>query len=265
MPAKRILIAEDDAQLVEVMTERCHTLGIELDWVRSGRDAICAIAKDPPDLVILDLDIPDGNGRSVFEAMSSNPRLGTIPVVFLSGASNEDAIHRFESMGAHYVLKGTGAWELLEPILRSLPGTSNENSSDPATEQPRRGRVLIVDDDPDMVRVLGMRLAENGLEVETASSGLCGFWTALRTVPDVIIADYCMPDGCADLLLRRLKDHPITRSIPIVIVTGRGGVAYDFGLEREMRNLGAEACLGKPLDFEALWLELVRFLLPAAC
>lgn len=123
-----------------------------------------------------------------------------------------------------------------------------------------RPKVLVIDDDPDISRALKIRLADCGLNVVRAFSGMDGFWTALQERPDVIISDFYMPDAAGNYVLGRLRSHPLTQHIPFIILTGRSvGGQSDCGMERELRTLGADAYFTKPPDFGRIINELARY------
>ena len=61
-----------------------------------------------------------------------------------------------------------------------------------------------------------------------------------------------MPDGDGAYILRRLKENPVTKTIPVIVITGR----RNHSLERTMFNLGAAEFLTKPVDLDTLWSKL---------
>ena len=114
--------------------------------------------------------------------------------------------------------------------------------------------VLCIDDDPEISKILKIRLAKHGFDVVRAFAGMQGFWTALDTRPDVIVCDMIMPDGEGTYLFSRFRSHPLTENVPIIILTGQTNPA----LKRQMLSVGVSAYLTKPLVFEELLGELQR-------
>jgi CheY-like chemotaxis protein len=80
---------------------------------------------------------------------------------------------------------------------------------------------LLVDDDINVKKFFFKKFEKLGAELLYAVDGNRGFWMARREEPSVIVADYCMPNGDAECLLRRLRSVPETRSIPVVVQSGR--------------------------------------------
>jgi len=75
-------------------------------------------------------------------------------------------------------------------------------------------------------------------------------------IPRAIILDYEMPQCNGDYVLRRLKESPVTRDIPVIVLTGH----KEISIERQMWELGASEYLTKPLDWNRLRAALEVFL-----
>ncbi len=86
-------------------------------------------------------------------------------------------------------------------------------------------KILIVDDEPDVLAYLGAFFQENGFEVATAANGKEGFEKAKAERPDLITLDITMPEESGVRMYRDLHEDPETTGIPIVIVTG---ISHDF-------------------------------------
>lgn len=121
---KTVLIADDDADVVELLTIRCRALGLEVDSANNAMTALGKAEENSPDLVIFDVDMPYGNGLSVCEMMASHEELRAIPVIMLTSSSSEETIRRCHQLCAYYVLKCPDVWPRIEPLLRELLLTS---------------------------------------------------------------------------------------------------------------------------------------------
>jgi DNA-binding response OmpR family regulator len=109
--------------------------------------------------------------------------------------------------------------------------------------------VLCIDDDPEISRVLQVRLREFQVEVFRAYSGIHGYWLAVTHKPDAIITDLAMPQGTGDYVLESLKANVKTAGIPVIVLTGR----RDKAMFQRMTDGGAAAILTKPVDFQELY------------
>ena len=113
-----------------------------------------------------------------------------------------------------------------------------------AAPNSRKPRVLIVEDDPDMLELFAAILEQAGYQVSKAEHALAAVCTIVRSLPDLIVADIRMPimDGFA--LVRELKSSRDTAAIPVVAVTGMDTPEY-----REAAfEAGCAAFVSKPID-----------------
>src|SRR6266446_8928891 len=107
-----------------------------------------------------------------------------------------------------------------------------------------RKKILIVEDDPDMLELLALVLTEAGYDVDQAEHALGAVCAVVREAPDLVLADIRMPivDGMG--LATELKTHLDTRDIPVVAVTG-----YDSPGTREAAlKAGYDGYITKPID-----------------
>jgi diguanylate cyclase (GGDEF)-like protein len=111
-----------------------------------------------------------------------------------------------------------------------------------------KDRILVVDDDPDILQFVEMNLDMEGFETQTAESGRIALEVARERPPDLILLDVMMPELDGLTVLRRLRSSPATSSIPVVLLTAKA-LAEDRvrGLD-----LGADDYITKPFDIEEL-------------
>ncbi|HEX3870042.1 MAG TPA: response regulator [Pirellulales bacterium] len=267
---RRILIAEDDYALAQVLTKRCREIDLDVFRSPDAMHALLGVHRIRPDLLLLDVHLSSGSGLSVCEfLMADKSGLSTIPVIIMSGQSDEETLRRCRSMGARFVQKGADLWSQLQPLIDELLSGETRRPADNETfgsangtqsatpadaEQPARlvPRVLCIDDDPDISKIIKLRLARYGVEVHRAFEGMQGYWTSLDMHPDVIISDMVMPDGQGNYIVSRLQQHSLTKDIPVIMLTGQ----QDPGLKRQMLAMGVEAYLTKPIVFDELLEEL---------
>ena len=117
-------------------------------------------------------------------------------------------------------------------------------------------RILMVDDEADLIKVVHVRLAANGYEVIAASNGLEGLEKAQKERPDLILLDVMMPRMHGLDVLLKLKDNPETASIPVLMLTAND----DTESISKARALGAKDYIVKPFNLEALMDSVKRYL-----
>jgi DNA-binding response OmpR family regulator len=121
----------------------------------------------------------------------------------------------------------------------------------------RKPKILVVDDDPDLVKALRLRLRANNCEVITASDGYSVIAAAQKEHPDVIILDLGLPAGDGFVVLERLQQSDSLSSIPVIVLTARD----PQGNEQRALKAGAAAFFQKPVDNDEL-LNVIRVSLP---
>jgi CheY-like chemotaxis protein len=117
-------------------------------------------------------------------------------------------------------------------------------------------RILLVNDEADLVEVMGMILSEDGHIVEAVIDGPAAFATALGFAPDLVVLDWRLNGITADEIVRQLRLDPRTARLPILLVSAM----QDAG--DRARLLGLDGHLRKPFTAEAL-LRAVNGLLSA--
>ncbi|MBU1318780.1 MAG: response regulator [candidate division Zixibacteria bacterium] len=100
-----------------------------------------------------------------------------------------------------------------------------------------KGKILVVDDEPELVRAVSMRLRAEGYDVLTAMDGMQATNVAMRETLDLIILDIGMPAGDGHVVARRLRESIRTSAIPIIFLTAKTSEldfsrAYDEGVDK---------------------------------
>ncbi|KKL09354.1 hypothetical protein LCGC14_2566680 [marine sediment metagenome] len=110
-----------------------------------------------------------------------------------------------------------------------------------------RPRILVVDDDAELLESLSLRLRREGFDVAVAMDGCKGLQRARREAPDLLILDIHIPAGEGFSIQERLQDMPGPWP-PVIYLTGDRSMRAEVGIKR----LGAFAIVYKPYDFSKL-------------
>ncbi len=292
---KTILIADDHADVVAILKKRCESLGLNVVTATSAMETLSVAESVGPDAIVIDVNMPEGNGLTACEMMAHHERLKSIPVIVLTGESSTEVVKRCHELCAFYIPKTPDMWHHVEPVVcelmqidapssefpvmipagQDVPGSIElldrvfailgvESSDSPIVDSPRENRdekspwVLTIEDDDDVALALKMRLKEVGIVSVHAMEGTAGYRSAFMSAPSAIILDYELPRGNGDYVLRRLKETPVTAEIPVIVLTGRRE-AY---IERQMRGMGADAFFTKPFHWKQIQ-ETLENLVPA--
>lgn len=124
----RVLVVDDEPQIVRALTINLRARGYEVHAAASGAQALQVAAAHPPDLVILDLGLPDMDGSEVIAGLRG---WTSVPILVLSGRSDSaDKVEALDAGADDYVIKPFGMDELLARMRamarRGAPSTSDE-------------------------------------------------------------------------------------------------------------------------------------------
>ena len=259
----RMLIADDDPSIVRLLADHCARLGFNVETATNGLTALLKASRFKPDILVVDVNMPEVDGLSVCEHLLS-PDRAPLNVIVITGSRHPDTLERCEGLGAYYARKGPNFWTDLEAALAEIdPGMAarNHRTDTPAPEVRERPCVLLIDDDSDVNRFLASRLEKCGLDVKYASDALQGFRIACHDEPAVIVTDYFMPNGDAQYLLTRLRTTAGTENIPVIVLSGRPLNSVTMqNLRREIcGHPGAAQILVKSPDTRVLFEALKQF------
>ncbi|MBF0521766.1 MAG: response regulator [Candidatus Omnitrophica bacterium] len=118
--SKRILIVDDEKEILDILDKKLSLLGYQVIKMASGREAVEKTQKYLPDLVLMDIMIPDIDGPEAVRILQDDPVTKNIPILFLSGiiAKDEGPSSSITVGGIHYPTLGKPftAQELLDKI-----------------------------------------------------------------------------------------------------------------------------------------------------
>ena len=116
-----VLVIEDNEAVARILRFCLRQAGFDASEAAAGGEALRILQQQPPDAVLLDLQLPDGQGGAVLDWLRrSNERTTDSPVwVVMSALDQETATQRFGPLGSHFVSKPFDPWELVA-ILRTL-------------------------------------------------------------------------------------------------------------------------------------------------
>ncbi len=116
-------------------------------------------------------------------------------------------------------------------------------------------KILLVDDEPDLLKIATARLKKAGYEVVTAINGKEALELIKSASPDLILLDLRLPILSGGDVCKKVKSDEATRHIPVIIIT-----ASTDSLEEKAREFGAEDFLIKPFEAEILLAKVKRFI-----
>jgi two-component system, OmpR family, alkaline phosphatase synthesis response regulator PhoP len=121
-PRHRVVIVEDEPHIVLSLEFLLERAGYETATATDGAQGLALVRRLRPDVVLLDVMMPELNGYDVCRAIKADPALAGIPVIMLSAKGQEVEVLRGLELGAAaYVTKPFGNTEILDAVRRVLP------------------------------------------------------------------------------------------------------------------------------------------------
>ena len=117
-------------------------------------------------------------------------------------------------------------------------------------------KILVIDDDQDIRRLLGVRLKAKGYEAVFAGDAISAVNQARHERPDLILLDLSLPAGDGYVVMERLKAMPALEGIPVIVVSARDPVVE----QAHLADAGADSFFRKPFDYEELMIAIARAL-----
>lgn len=119
-----ILIVEDEEFLVRTLQDNLVSEGFKVDAAMDGEEALSKLAKDKPDLILLDLLLPKKDGFYVLNQVKQNPEWKLIPVIVLSNLGGDTEIKKALEMGAddYFVKSQHPIQEVVEKVKDYIEG-----------------------------------------------------------------------------------------------------------------------------------------------
>jgi DNA-binding response OmpR family regulator len=203
------LVIEDDDNSAELLRLQLESAGFRVVRAATARAALQLAVAETPDLVTLDINLPDINGWEFLESFRAVPQFAKIPVVIVSVIADRS---RGLLLGANQVLqKPVGREEMVQALhAMGFP-----------CEGAYAHTLLVIDDDPKAVQLLNNYLTPAGFKVLSAFGGCEGIEMAQRQLPDLIVLDLMMPEVSGFDVVDALKRDLRTAAIPIIILTAQ--------------------------------------------
>lgn len=271
-----ILIVEDSVELHEVIAEQFSSRGMDAEFVETGADALAKIGQHAFECLIVDLNLPDGDGLDLLKKIRSMDACAATPVIVFT-AEELSAEREFEigKYADRVILKTNQAMERLmdatQAFLRAFSPAAHTGSetvgAGPVVETaegayvPQRDyrdasesvlagcRVLLVDDDIRNIYSLSAILEDLGMDVVPAMSGS----EALEKLADenefsLVLMDIMMPEMDGYEAIHHIRQLPGKQALTIIALTAKA--------MKEDRQLcldaGASDYLPKPVDVDLL-------------
>jgi len=240
---RRKIVYVDDMNYSLISLKKGLSKFYEIYLSESAEKMYKILEKITPDLILLDVNMPDVNGYETIKDLKADDRYSAIPVIFLTCNSDRESVVKGLSLGAaDYVIKPFNSEKLIESI-ESLYSTKKNTASRIAEKSDSDTHILVVDDMSSMLRTIHHALHDKYKVSLLSNSGVViDFLQNNR--PDLIILDYLMPGLSGFALIPKIRELSGYANIPIIMVTTEG----TFRNVSEAMALGANDFIVKPFD-----------------
>ncbi len=279
---KHILITEDDPFTANICSDKFSQGGFEVSLAHDGKAAIELLKSHPPDVVLLDLMLPEIDGIGVLRFIRSQESLRDLPVIVWSNSTAFSSLAKSarDAGATNFLNKGNiGPQKLLDevnkllsitPIPVPMPPAQTQTQPQPQPQpqpaQPpsppagasikasaRAIRVIIADDDNVIHSVLGFFMGQAGYVVRSAFNGRQAMEMAQADPPDIMVLDAMMPKLDGFEVLNLWRKHPLLAKIPVIMLTASKNDARKF----EALASGVVKFITKPFSPDTL-VETIR-------
>jgi CheY-like chemotaxis protein len=206
-------VVDDDPSVRQLISRHLEQEGWKTIQASNATDALQLARESRPILITLDVMMPDASGWYVLEKLREDSRTAGIPVLVVTIVEDQRLV--FGLGAADYLGKPYQREALIKKIHRLLPELDGK-------------RVLVVDDDAEARIILSRILTDEHVEVALATSGDQAMAMIAENRPDLVLLDLMMPGMSGFEVAARLRTHPETASIPVMIVSAKELTAEDL-------------------------------------
>jgi CheY-like chemotaxis protein/signal transduction histidine kinase len=203
-----LLIVEDDPYYSRILRDLARDKGFKAVVAHRGTDALTLAREHHPTAVSLDIFLPDMLGWTVLNHLKQDPSTRHIPIQMLT--LDEDRHHGLTRGAFAFVTKPTSPEALGAALQRLKDYTA-----------PRRKRLLVIEDNPAEQLSIRELLGYDDLDLTVADTGAEALRLLAEQQFDCAVLDLRLPDMSGFEILERLRDHPLSSDLPVVVFTGK--------------------------------------------
>jgi len=230
---KTILVVDDEVNIRSFLVYELTKKGYSVFEAANGKEALDLARERHPDLITLDVQMPDISGFDVTAVLKNDDDTKDIPILILSVIEDREKAYK---LGANDCLtKPFSKEKLIAKVNQLLIGTKKT--------------ILVVDDDKSLVKSIKYQLEHRGYSTYVAYDGKQALEMVENHRPDLILLDIVMPNMNGYEVIKALKSNPETADIRIVLMTG---IEIDGGRVKAL-SVGATEYVPKSSGFSKLY------------
>jgi PAS domain S-box-containing protein len=255
----RALVIEDDPTSGAILVNYLTELGIQSVLKVRGEEAVDTVLREHPDLILLDIILPGDSGWVVLARLKEHPDTCHIPVAVISVVDEPEKSHKLGAL-VHFT-KPVSRAQLAGFLQCSVVEVKRPPAPCIVKALTNGPMILLAEDNDANVQTIGGYLEDKGYTMHYAMNGVVAVKLAREIIPALILMDVQMPVMDGLTAIKKIREDPITKMIPIVALTA---LVMPGDRERCIAA-GATDYRSKPVCLKSL-VELVeRLLLPLEC
>jgi PAS domain S-box-containing protein len=236
-----VLVIEDEVAIARLIAKYIEKMGYRAVTAYSAREGFDQAVRLKPDLITLDVLMPDLDGFALIQQLKAHPETAHIPVIFLSIVQDRQQGLRLGASA--FLTKPIDERKFYETVQALL--------------EPRGQPVLVVDDDRDYAQLLKRLLERQGFSVELAHDGDDALRKILSKRYQLVILDKNLPKRSGLDVLQEMRNSRSLHRVPVIVISGS---AHAEEAEHTAQILGAKKFLSKKLAPQSIVEEIVQFL-----
>lgn len=242
-----VLIADCDEEFSDLVKRFLEGNNYRPVVVNDPLHALPRIKAEKPGALLLEIMMPKKDGFQIISEMRLDPETAGIPVIVLSSLHLNNYQERGALTGLPEIVSRDIPGDLLAGIIeREIGGArAAEAGEAPKAAKPR---ILIADDQTELLLLMKETVERAGFEVFTAGDGGEALRVIFETHPDIAVLDYNMPVKDGLQVAQDLKDNPLFAHIPIIICTA----ISEKNTKIKGLSMGIDDYLIKPMDTDEL-------------
>ena len=223
----KILLIEDDVFLGNVLVEKLKNEGFDVTLSRDGVEGFQKIKETTPDLILLDIILPNMNGYEILEAKQKDPKISNIPVIIISNSGQPVEISRALNLGVKdYLVKADFN---PEDVLVKVRAQFRQQEAIKSQVQEANGskesstlegkKIMWVEDDKFLNDLIARKLVSTKCIFSHSSDGEEALVMIEKEVPDIILLDIVMDEMDGIEVLKRIRADEETSDLKVILLT----------------------------------------------
>ena len=244
------ILTVDDSKTVRIIVKKAFK-GYDCDILEAanGVEGLALAAKDPPDVVLLDITMPVMDGVEMLTKLKADPVLKGIPVVMLTAEGGREHVLKIAKIGVRdYIVKPFKEELLVEKVMRIIDIKPLSEANQRSKTIFDSAEILVVEDKPAIVMQIQDGLKHTPWRVHGVSTtgeaiDFCG-----RTIPDLVLSSLSLPEDGGFTLFRMLRTNIKTKFTPVFALV----VKTETAAQQQALQVGFSAIITKPIEFSEL-------------